>query len=75
MMQHVSTCFLHICLLVCITEEVAIRENVEIVCSMTDIFHDHAPVMAFLHSIDMCVGVKGREERNCHLVYLEVYFQ
>jgi hypothetical protein len=45
----------HICLLVCITEEVAIRENVEILCSMADIYH--APVVAFLHSMYMCVLV------------------
>lgn len=49
---------MHICLLLCITEEVAIRENVEIVYSMADVYHDHAPVIAFLHSMDMCVLIK-----------------
>lgn len=52
-----NECFVHICLLVCMTEELSIRENVEIVCSMADVFHDHAPVMAFLHSMEVCVLV------------------
>lgn len=46
-----------LCTLVCMTKELSIRENVEVVCSMADIFHDHAPVMAFLHSMDIRVLV------------------
>jgi hypothetical protein len=52
-----SECFVHICLLVCVTEELCVRENIEIVCSVADIFQDHAPVMACLHSMDICVSV------------------
>jgi hypothetical protein len=52
-----SECFVHICLLVCMTEELSFRENVEIVCSMADIFHGHVTVMAFLHSMDIRVLV------------------
>ena len=48
---------MHICLLVCMTEELSFRENVEIARRMADIFHDHALVMAFLHSMDICVLV------------------
>lgn len=33
------------------------RGIAEIVCSMADIFHDRAPVMAFLHSVDICMLV------------------
>lgn len=50
-----------LCTFVCLTEELSIRENVEIVCSMVDIFHDRALVMAFLHSMDIYVCWCKRE--------------